>query len=160
MTKGLTTMRFLYGGFQGGPGAVGLLALRLVAGSAMMFHGWGKIQNPMGWMGPDAKVPGILQFLAAFSEFGGGLAWILGLLTPIAAFGILCTMAVATFMVHIPAGHPFVGKPGEPSYEPALGYLAIALALMLVGPGRLSLDYILFGKPRAPKAATPDATLA
>ena len=73
---------------------VSLLLLRFVAGLAFMFHGWGKIQNPFGWLGPDAPVPGIFQALAALSEFGGGLAWIIGLLNPLASLGIAITMAV------------------------------------------------------------------
>jgi putative oxidoreductase len=77
--------------------STGLLLLRIVAGLAFMFHGWGKIKNPTGWMGPDANIPGILQALAAISEFGGGLAWILGALTPLASFGLACTMAVAAY---------------------------------------------------------------
>jgi uncharacterized membrane protein YphA (DoxX/SURF4 family) len=72
-----------------------LLFLRVVAGLAFTLHGWGKIQNPFGWMGPDGFAPGIFQALAALSEFGGGLAWILGLLTPLASLGIASTMAVA-----------------------------------------------------------------
>ena len=61
-----------------------LLLIRLVMGYAFILHGWGKIQNPMGWMGPDATVPGVLQLLAAVSEFGGGIALIIGLLTRLA----------------------------------------------------------------------------
>ena len=53
--------------------SLGLLALRLLAGIALMHHGWGKIQHPFGWMGPDAGTPAFLQALAALSEFGGGL---------------------------------------------------------------------------------------
>lgn len=138
----------LFAPFIGGPGAVGLLALRVIAGLALMNHGWGKIQSPFGWMGPGAPVPGVLQFLAAFSEFFGGLALIVGLLTPLAAFGVLCTMAVAITTVHLKHGDPFVAQKGGPSYEPALGYLAVALLLMLAGPGALSLDALLFGKKR------------
>ena len=44
-------------------------------------------------LGPDAPVPGALQFLAFLSEFGGGIALLLGLLTPVAALGVLSTMA-------------------------------------------------------------------
>src|SRR3954454_5263856 len=139
----------LFPAFLGGPGAVGLLVLRLVAGTAMMFHGWPKIQHATSWMGPKAPVPGVFQALAALAEFGGGLYWVLGLLTPLASFLILGTMAVALGMVHLPQGHPFVAsQPGGPSFEPALGYLAIAVALLLTGPGRLSLDALLWGRPK------------
>jgi putative oxidoreductase len=124
----------------------GLLILRLVAGLAFMFHGWGKIQNPTGWMGPDAPVPGVLQALAAISEFGGGLAWILGLLTRLASLGLICTMAVAAYMHALVLHDPFVAKgPGKGSYELAAVYFCVALLFLLAGPGRLSLDRALFG---------------
>ena len=53
--------------------SMGLLIVRVVAGLAFMYHGWGKIQNPTGWMGENANIPGAFQALAAISEFGGGL---------------------------------------------------------------------------------------
>lgn len=137
----------VYPPFVTGRGTVGLLLLRLVAGLAFMFHGWGKIQNPFGWMGPDSGIPGMLQALAALSEFGGGLAWILGLPTPLASFGILCTMTVA-LGYHVSSGGSFVG--GEGSYEPALVYLVVALLLILIGPGAFSLDVQVFGKRERP----------
>ena len=106
-----------------------------------MQHGWGKMQSPFSWMGPTAPVPGFLQFLAAFSEFGGGLAWVLGLLTPIAAFGIACTMLVAVF-THVSQGGTWIGHEG--SYEPALFYFAVAIFILFNGPGRISIDRKLF----------------
>lgn len=116
-----------------------------------MFHGWPKIQNPFSWMGPDAPVPGILQGMAALAEFGGGLGIILGLLTPIAAFGIICVMLTAIFMVHIPKGDVFVGGGPGGSYElPALYFAAISAILML-GPGKFSLDALLFKKKLEPR---------
>ena len=90
--------------------SVGLLILRLVAGLAFIFHGYGKITNPFGWMPAEAGVPGILQALAAVSEFGGGIAWMLGLLTPLASFGLACTMAVAVWMHAVVMRDPFVAK--------------------------------------------------
>ncbi|HEY2841573.1 MAG TPA: DoxX family protein, partial [Pirellulales bacterium] len=71
--------------FVGPSGSVGLLAIRAVAGSAMVLHGLPKIQHALNWMGPDAKVPGALQAAAAVAEFGGGVCWVLGALTPIAS---------------------------------------------------------------------------
>jgi putative oxidoreductase len=135
----------LFPPFPSGRASLGLLVLRVVAGSTIALHGWPKIQHATSWMGPEATVPGILQALAAAAEFGGGLCWIVGLLTPLASFLIACTMGTALGMVHIPAGHPFVASAPGPSLEPALGYLAIAIALLLAGPGRLSLDWCLFG---------------
>jgi putative oxidoreductase len=125
---------------------IALLLLRVVAGLAFMLHGWSKIQNPSGWMGPDALAPGIFQALAALSEFGGGLAWILGLLTPLASLGIAATMSVAFWLHAVLRGDPFVAVGGGGSYELAALYLCIALLLLAVGPGRLSLDRALFGR--------------
>ena len=141
-------MQRLYPEFVGGARAVALLFLRLVAGTAFVLHGWPKIQHATSWMPAEAPIPGWLQFLAALSEFGGGIAWILGALTPLFSFGLICTMGFATFLVHVRMGHPFVADPSShgPSYEAALGYLAIAVVLLLVGPGRLSVDSLLFGK--------------
>ncbi len=123
---------------------IAILILRVVVGIAFMLHGWGKIQSPMDWMGPESPVPGFLQALAAISEFGGGLALILGLLTPLAMFGLLCTMFVAVYTHAIVKGDPFVGRGG--SYELAAVYFCIALLLFLAGPGRLSLDSKIFGQ--------------
>ena len=157
-------MHRLFPTFVTGRGAVGLLMLRLVTGAAFMLHGWPKIQNPFGWMDQPnvASPPGILQALAAFSEFGGGLALILGLLTPLAALGIACTMVGALAMVHLPLGDPFVGTSGKPSFEWALGYLANVILLFLIGPGVLSLDSLLFDSTRRsildlwPQTAAPN----
>jgi putative oxidoreductase len=122
-----------------------LLLLRIFAGVAFMLHGWGKIQNPMGWMPPSAPVPGFLQLLAAFAEFGGGLAWILGLLTPLASLGLAITMFVASLMHIAVLKDPIINMTGGSSAEPALGYLFIALVLMFVGPGKFSVDRKIFG---------------
>jgi putative oxidoreductase len=124
--------------------SAGLLLLRLVAGAAFVVHGWGKIRNPFGWMGPDAPIPGVFQSLAAVAEFGGGIAWILGLLTPLASFGLACTMAVATYM-HLAVWHdPFVRQgPGGAWVVPAT-YFCIAALFLLAGPGRWSADRCLF----------------
>lgn len=122
---------------------IAIVILRLVAGIAMMQHGWGKIQNPLGWMGDDSNIPAVLQALAAVSEFFGGLFVALGLLTPLAAFGVLCTMAYATYKHAILNGDPFVGRP---SYELALIYFSIMLLVLLAGAGKFSIDNVLFGR--------------
>lgn len=140
-------MRRLYPNFISGWGAMALLLVRLVMGAAFILHGWPKIQNPFAWMNAmdGDGVPAFLQALAALAEFGGGIALVLGLLTPVAAFGIVCQMLGALFLVHFPKGDPFVGAPGQSSYELALVYLVMAVLLVALGPGRWSVDALLFG---------------
>src|SRR5574341_1032516 len=135
------------------PASLGLLVLRVVCGLAFMHHGWGKIQHPFDWMGPDSGTPAFLQLLAAVSEFGGGLGWILGLLTPLSSFGIGCTMAVATWTHAVKLGDAFVPTgEGQRAYELPLLFLCVALLLLLAGPGRFSADRVVFGQRGQPPA--------
>lgn len=128
----------------------GLLLLRLVVGIAFIYHGWDKIQNPFGWIPAEAplKVHSIFQFLAALSEFGGGIALILGLLNSLTNIGIGFTMLVAVYLHMIVLKDPFVNSKGGGSYELALVYLVISILLYIVGPGKLSVDRLLFGEKK------------
>lgn len=151
-TERRTSMRhWFYTDTAGRLGSVGLLLLRLVVGAAFVLHGWPKIQNAWGWMGPESPVPGFLLALAALAEFGGGLALILGLLTRLASLGIAAVMVVALGMVHLPQGDPFVSSTGKASYELAAVYLACAILFLILGPGRFSLDALLFRSPLGPR---------
>jgi putative oxidoreductase len=143
-------MRWIFPRFVSGPGAFGLLALRVVTGLAFVLHGWGKLQaGPFQWMGPDGP-PGPIQALAVLAEFGGGIALVLGLLTPVAAILIAGTMVGALAMVHVPAGHPFVSpNPEKHSFELALGYLVQMILFLLLGPGVLSIDALWFAKKKS-----------
>ncbi|MEO8606168.1 MAG: DoxX family protein [bacterium] len=136
-------MAWVFPPLVGTRGSLGLLVLRIVVGLAFLHHGWGKIQTPFSWMPPEAPVPAIMQALAAVSEFfGGGLGFLFGFLTPLASLGVLATMSVA-LQFHAGRGDPFVGT-GGPSYELAAVYWTVALLLLLIGPGRFSLDAMLF----------------
>jgi putative oxidoreductase len=124
--------------------SLGILLFRLFTGVALMVHGFPKVQHPFSWMGASGAVPSIFQACSALAEFGGGLALILGLLTPIACIGIIINMATAIFMVHLPHGDHWIG--GGKTFEPALSYLISALMLLFVGPGRYSLDHKIFNR--------------
>ena len=114
--------------------SAGLLLLRVVVGAAFVLHGYGKIQHLTSWQNGMAgdHFPGFLQAAAAIAEFGGGIALIVGLLTPLAALGIAVTMAVAIYKVHVPAGDEFVAGHGQTSFELPAVYMASAVALLLV----------------------------
>ena len=122
-----------------------LLLIRLITGYAFILHGWGKIQSPFTWMGPDSAVPALFQGLAALSEFGGGIALVVGLLTRLGALGIAFTMAVAVYMHSVVMGDPFVNLTGGRSFELAAAYFLMTVLLVFAGPGRISLDMLVFG---------------
>jgi putative oxidoreductase len=55
-------------------------------------------------------------------------------------------MAVAVWMHAVVRGDPFVPSGPGGSYELASIYFCIAILLLLAGPGRFSLDRVVFGK--------------
>jgi putative oxidoreductase len=122
--------------------AFALLALRLALGIAFVVHGYPKILHPGSWAAH--ALPGLppwLAAVAAFVEFGGGIALIAGFLTPVFAFLIACNMVVAILFVLVPHGAAYVSNvEGAPTYELPLAYLVVALALILLGPGDFAVD--------------------
>ena len=121
--------------------SVGLLVLRLVVGGFMMSHGLGKLKMLMAggeilFLDPIGIGVELSLFLAVFAEFFASILIILGLGTRLAAFPLLFTMFVAGVIVH--AAHPFNVK------EMALLYGSIYLTLMLTGPGKISLDHLIY----------------
>jgi putative oxidoreductase len=135
--------------FLDGKSAWALLGLRLIWGIALMVNGLPMIRHPRHWMdlgGKPSGFPGLLQAIGALAVFGGGLAIVVGFLTPLAALGLVAAMVVA-LILHLQHGEPFVKQPptapGD-SYEASLVYLAVAALFMILGPGIFSLDALLF----------------
>lgn len=170
MTLQRTVARLLFGARASDSfTSIGLLALRVVAGFAMILHGIPKLSHPTSWLG-DA-VPAVFQLLALVAEVGGGLAWILGLFVPLASFGIAATMTVAVLTGHVANHDPlfritvsnsnegpggaYLGLPswlavagghsnwGSGSAELAVLFGSIAVALFFLGSGRYSLDRVI-----------------
>jgi putative oxidoreductase len=132
---------------QTGASSFGLLLLRLAVGIALCRHGWPKVEHLTDWMQTFSMpnpAPPYLQVLAAISEFAGGIALAAGLLTPLAALGIACTMGYAIYF-HFTSGHPHIaGAGGGPSYEQALAYFTAAVCVLFCGPGKASIDGMMF----------------
>jgi len=134
-----------------------LLVLRLFLGVAFIRHGWPKLRNLKTWA-TAMQTPEWLCFLSAASMWGAGIALIPGLLTPLAAFAILVSMAYA-MVIEIKAGFPwfapdpyqipegdYVGPMGvgdPPSWEKAAMYVVMCLVTIGCGGGLWSLDNLL-----------------
>ncbi len=136
-----------------------LLFLRLLLGIVMFPHG---AQKLIGWFGGygyygtiafftgKMGIPYIVAFLVIMSESLGAIFLIMGFMTRLAAFGTACVMTGAIFMVHLEHGffmNWFGDQKGE-GFEFHLLAIAIAIALMISGGGRLSVDRALSRKSR------------
>ncbi len=75
---------------------------------------------------------------AAFCELAGGILVLLGLMTRVGAFAIMCVMTVAILGVHW--GSFFVQNHGM---EFALSMFGMALTLLIIGGGRASADQLI-----------------
>jgi putative oxidoreductase len=141
---------------------VALLLLRLAGLGLALAHGWGKVEAlSTGHADPFVQavaglgfpVPLFFAWASGLAEFAGGILVALGLGTRIAAGFATVNMAVAAFMRHhalsrLAALVGLVTVPpdtlkawGNP--ELALLYLAVFLAITLLGPGRLALDPLI-----------------
>ena len=144
---------------------IAVLILRIAAGLIFLPHGWSKIAGEGGAASFAADVstnygiPALLGYVAAYTEFVGAILLIVGLLTRLDAFLLAATMFVAAFIVQLPdalyevqpgAIKLFVALRG---IELPLALFAMCLALLLTGPGRFSLDALLFRKKKAAAVA-------
>jgi len=127
-----------------------LLIARVALGVVMLPHG---AQKLLGWFGGNGfsatmafftsqGMPAALAFLVIISESFGSLGLIVGLLTRIAAFGSAAVMLGAIATVHWQNGFfmNWSGKQAGEGFEYHLLALGIAVALLIGGGGKWSLD--------------------
>lgn len=121
--------------------SAGLLILRLATGLTMaVAHGYPKLgrllgEAPVRFADPFGLGPTPSLVLATFGELVCGILIALGLGTRLAAIPFAFTMLVAIFHAHW--DDPWSDK------EHAFLFLVPALALILTGPGRFSIDALL-----------------
>ena len=124
----------------------GVVLLRFVLGVAMLANGWEKVYPAGGFHSHNSfsalshfchyiaglGLPYWLGYVSAFAEVAGGACMLLGLFVRFFGLLIAGNMLVAILLVN--RHHGYDGC----AYSFAL--LAIALMLLLTGPGRLALD--------------------
>lgn len=123
--------------------AIGLTLLRITAGVIIAAHGWQKVVGFSEWQGQVQQMglplPEIAARLAVVGELGGGIALILGLLTPVAALLVAITMATAIAAVH--ASNGLFAADGGFEFPLLLGMTA--LFFVLRGGGPYSVDALI-----------------
>ena len=134
---------------------VAALILRLAAGAIFIPHGWSKIAGEGGSaafaadMAANYGIPTFLGHLAAWTELAGAILLVAGLLTRLDALLLAGTMFVAAFIVQLPEALYEVPADAIKSFvvlraiELPLAMFAACAAIVLIGPGRVSLDHLL-----------------
>ncbi len=135
----------------------GLLVLRLAVATVFVAHGAGTCSRPGSRPNienyEDAAIP--LPALSApftgYIQLFGGVAVALGALTRPLSVGFIVVMAGALIFVH--RGEPLAIQPDRSGFGFAFIMGAASLAVLLLGPGRFSVDRLLsarWGTPRPP----------
>ena len=120
------------------------MGMRTAIGVIFIVHGFTKFGNPGfgGWIS-SMGIPTEMQIPIALAEFIPGVLLIIGVLTRISASLISIVMLGAIFLVKGASS-----LTGEHGYELDLILLAACLVVIVAGPGRISLSYLLKKIPR------------
>jgi len=138
--------------------SIGLFLVRVFLGIAIFPHGAQKLLGWFGGHGPAwtlelftqrLHIPAPFVILVILAESFGALGLIFGFLGRIGAFGVLCVMLGAIFIVHLQHGffmnwYMVPGK-GE-GIEYHLLAIGMSLAVLIQGSGRFSVDRVLAGR--------------
>ena len=131
--------------------------VRLFLGLVMFPHG---AQKLLGWFGGSGYsgtmqffttqlgLPAIVVILVIVAEFFGALGLIVGFLSRVAAFGILCVMLGAMFMIHLEVGFfmNWTGTQKGEGFEFHLLALGLAAVVLIKGSGAASADRALVSR--------------
>lgn len=128
-----------------------LTIVRVVLGVIFLMHGGQKVLGWYGGLGLAGTVdamtqmglPTVVVYVDIFTEFLGGIALIFGLLSRLAAFGIMCMMIGAVVTVHWKNGF-FINWFMVPNmghgYEYNLALIAMSLSIIIGGGGGCAID--------------------
>jgi len=128
--------------------------LRVLLGLVLFPHGAQKLlgwfggygfDGTMGFLTGTVGLPWILAFLVILIEFFGALLLIAGFATRIVAVGVISLFTGIVFTSHLQNGFfmNWGGSQAGEGFEYHLLAIGIALALLISGAGKWSVDYSL-----------------
>ena len=124
----------------------GLAIVRIITGALLIYHGWEVFDAEVmktyaGW---DTIIgfssPATMAYFGKGAELVAGILLLFGLLTRIACLITIGVMIYITFII----GH---GKFWYEDQHPFM-FILIAAVFLFTGPGRYSLDHLLFRKKK------------
>lgn len=115
--------------------------------SCLYIHGIPKLTNIAGtehFFANMVGLPAAMALPVGLLEVVGGVALLVGILTRVASILFIIEMTGSTIVAKLPRG--FVG-----GFEVDLLLMAISISLLLTGPGRLSIEWIVLKRELFPK---------
>lgn len=124
----------------------GLAFIRIIVGAFMIFHGWEvfdaeKMKVYLTWDSfKGFSSPSFMVYMGKIAELIAGILMTIGLFTRPATLVLIFTMLYISFLV----GH---GKVWYEDQHPFL-FVLLGLVFFFTGPGKLSVDQLLFRNKR------------
>jgi putative oxidoreductase len=124
-----------------------LLVIRLYWGWQISQNGWGKLHNlshvTQYFASLGLPAPGATAAFVSTFEFVGGILLALGLLSRVAALGLVIDMLTAYVTADREALFSFFSDPSKFYNGDEFIFLAVGLVVFVFGPGKISLDYLI-----------------
>lgn len=128
------TIQWLYGFSD-----LALLLMRIMVGLVFISSGWNHTKNPVERGKSIGISPSLTRFIG-LAELAGGLGVALGVLTQVAALGLILVMSGAIYKKIVAWHTGFWGKHGD-GWHYDLLFVVMCLVIATTGGGR----YVLWG---------------
>jgi putative oxidoreductase len=124
-----------------------LLVVRLYWGWQLSQNGWAKLHNlphvTEFFSSLGLPAPAFTATFVSTFEFVAGILLALGLLSRIAALGVVIDMFVAYWAGDRPSLLAFFSDPDKFSSAAPFIFLFVGLIILIIGPGKLALDTLI-----------------
>jgi putative oxidoreductase len=131
-----------------------LLVARLTVGVLFVSTGWGKVHSldkvTAYFVELKIPMPGLNAVVASFTELVGGALLVVGLGSRLASVPLIVTMIVALVTAKRAEIHGLADLFGEVEWT----YIALLFVILIVGPGKASLDGLIAKRRRTTAASS------
>lgn len=137
-----------------------LLLVRLYWGWQLAQSGWGKLHNLANvtefFTSLNLPMPAQMAVFISCLEFFGGILFALGLFSRMISLVLTINMFMAYITADREAFRSFFSDPDKFSAAAPYVFLIASLIVLIFGPGKLCLDYLLRRYANLPNTASQD----